>query len=186
MIKKKIIIFIIFINFTNSSQASIKDQIINNLLNTENISFDFKQTIDEKTEEGNCVIKYPKKIFCSYKNKIKKIMVSNGKTLVIKNQLNNQYYLYPLKKTPLEFILDKNYLVNQIKNLDGRIVNDKYINFTINKNNNAINIFFDKKKFNLIGWQTEDVYQNLVIMYIYKIKYNQNIDKKIFKLPKKN
>ena len=52
--------------------------------------------------------------------------------------------------------------------------------------NNKINIFFDKKTLNLIGWQTEDIYQNLVITYIYKIQYNQKIDKNIFKLPQMN
>ena len=54
------------------------------------------------------------------------------------------------------------------------------------KNNNTINIFFDKKTLNLIGWQTEDIYQNLVITYIYKIQYNQKVNKKIFKLPDRN
>ncbi len=113
-------------------------------------------------------------------------MVSNGKSLVIKNQTNNQYYLYSLKKTPLELILDKNFLINQIKELKSRTIEDKYINFTIIKKNNEINVFFDKKSLNLIGWQTEDIYQNLVITYIYKIQYNQKIDNNIFILPKNN
>ena len=42
---------------------------------------------------------------------------------------NNQYYFYVLKKTPLELILDKNYLISQIKNLKGRIIENKYLNF---------------------------------------------------------
>jgi len=113
-------------------------------------------------------------------------MVSNGKSLVIKNQINNQYYRYSLKKTPLELILDKDFLINQIKNLESRDVDGKYINFSIINNNNEINIFFDKKTLNLIGWQTEDIYQNLVITYIYGIKYNQKIKKNIFKLPNMN
>ena len=113
-------------------------------------------------------------------------MVSNGKSLVIKNQSNNQYYRYSLKQTPLELILDKKFLANQIKKSDYRIIDDKYINFTIIKNNSEINIFFHKKNLNLIGWQTEDIYQNLVITYIYKVQYNQKIDKNIFKLPKMN
>ena len=54
------------------------------------------------------------------------------------------------------------------------------------KNNNNINIFFDKKDSNLIGWQTEDIYQNLTITFISNIKINQKIDKKIFKLPQMN
>jgi len=186
MLKKIILTFFFLLNFIEPLYASVKDEIINNLIKINNLSFNFKQTIDEKTEEGNCIIEYPKKIFCSYNNLKRKIMVSNGKSLVIKNQINNQYYRYSLKKTPLELILDKDFLINQIKNLEGRDVDGKYINFSIINNNNEINIFFDKKTLNLIGWQTEDIYQNLVITYIYEIKYNQKIKKKIFKLPNMN
>ena len=85
-----------------------------------------------------------------------------------------------------ELILDKNFLINQIKNLEGRIVDNKYFNFTIINNDNKINIFFDNKTLNLIGWQTEDIYQNLVITFIYGVKLNQKIDQNIFKLPEKN
>jgi outer membrane lipoprotein-sorting protein len=183
---KKIIVFFLFFCFFNPSQAALKEQIISNLKKTNNLTFNFKQTIDKKTEKGNCIIEYPKKIYCLYNNFNKKIMVSNGKSLVIKNQTNNQYYRYPLKKTPLELILDKNYLINQIKSLEGKIIDNKYFNFTLIKNNNKINIFFDNKTFNLIGWQTEDIYQNLVIIFMSGIKINQKIDKNIFKLPQMN
>ena len=186
MLKKIILTFFFILNIVEPLFASIKDQIINNLIKTNNLTFNFKQTINEKTEEGNCIIEYPKKIFCSYNNINKKIMVSNGKSLVIKNQINNQYYFYPLKKTPLELILDKNFLINQISNLESKNIDNKYINFTIVNNKNEINIFFDKKTLNLVGWQTEDIYQNLVITYIYKVKLNQKINKDIFKLPKIN
>ena len=177
---------LILFNLINPLYATIEDKIINNLIKTDNLTFNFKQTIGEKTEKGNCTIQYPKKIFCSYNNRNNKIMVSNGKSLAIKNQVSKQYYLYPLKKTPLELILDKDFLIEQIKNAESRSVDNKYINFTILKNNNEINIFFDKKNLNLIGWQTEDIYQNLVITYIDKIQYNQKIDKNIFKLPDVN
>ena len=186
MLIKIILTFFFLLNFIEPLYASVKDEIINNLIKINNLSFNFKQTIDEKTEEGNCIIEYPKKIFCSYNNLKRKIMVSNGKSLVIKNQINNQYYRYSLKKTPLELILDKDFLINQINNLESRDVDGKYINFSIINNNNEINIFFDKKTLNLIGWQTEDIYQNLVITYIYEIKYNQKIKKNIFKLPNMN
>ena len=33
-------------------------------------------------------------------------------------------------------------------------------------------IFFDYKTLNLIGWQTKDIYQNLVITFIYNVKKN--------------
>jgi len=183
---KKIIVIFLFFSFFNPLQAALKEEIILNLKKTNNLTFDFKQTIDKKTEEGNCIIEYPKKIYCLYNNFNKKIMVSNGKSLVIKNQTNNQYYRYPLKRTPLELILDKNYLINQIKNVEGRIVDNKYFNFTIVNNDNKINIFFDNQTLNLIGWQTEDIYQNLVITFMSKIKVNQKIDKNVFKLPQMN
>ena len=184
--KTKIIVICLFLIFFLPLQASLKEEIISNLEKINNLTFNFKQTIDEKTEEGDCTIEYPKKIFCSYNNLNKKIMVSNGKSLVIKNKNINQYYIYSLKRTPLELILDKDYLISQIKNLEARIVNDKYLNFTLVKNNNKINIFFDNQTLNLIGWQTEDIYQNLVITYIYKVKLNQKIDKNLFKLPEMN
>ena len=52
---------------------------------TNNLSFNFIQTINNKNENGKCIIKYPKKIWCEYNNSNKKIIVSNGKSLVIKN-----------------------------------------------------------------------------------------------------
>ena len=186
MLKKIFLIFFFLLNTVEYSNASVKNKIINNLIKTENLTFEFKQTINEKTEEGNCIIEYPKKLFCSYNNINKKIIVSNGKSLAIKNQTSNQYYLYPLKRTPLVLILDKNYLISQIKNLEARTIENKYLNFTLVKNNNKINIFFDNQTLNLIGWQTEDIYQNLVITFIYKVKLNQKIDQSIFKLPEMN
>ena len=184
--KKKIFFIILFSIILTPSLATFKEEIINNLKTTNNLSFKFKQTIDEKTEEGMCIIQYPKKIFCEYNNIDKKIMISDGKSLVIKKKLSNQYYRYPLKKTPLELLLDKDYLINQIKNLDGRSVDNQYFNFQLKNGENKINIFFDSKTLNLIGWQTEDVYQNLVITFISSIKRNQKIEKNIFILPKIN
>ena len=183
---KKIIIFFLFFNFFFPLKASIKENIILNLQKIDNLTFNFKQKIDEKIEEGKCIIQYPKKIYCTYDNLNEKIMVSNGKSLVIKNKNINQYYLYPLEKTPLDLILDKEFLIRNIKKSKERVIDDKYLNFKILNNENKINIFFDKKNLNLIGWQTEDIYQNLVITYISGIKTNKAINKKIFKLPKMN
>jgi len=180
--KKKIILIFFFLNLFNYSYGSTKNEIINNFKKINNISFNFKQNINDKTEEGNCVIKYPKKIHCSYNNIKKKIIVSNGKSLVIKN---NNYYVYPLEKTALSFLLDKKYLISKLKNLKPRELDKKYLNYTILENNNEINIFFDKKNFNLVGWQIEDIYQNLSMTFISSVKINQNVSDKIFELPKR-
>ena len=73
-----------------------------------------------------------------------------------------------------------------MEKIDGKLVNDKYFNFLLKNSGSEINIFFDKKSYELIGWQTEDVYQNLVVTYIYNIKKNKNIKKKYFQLPPLN
>ena len=180
---KKIIIILIILNIANIVKASTKDEIIINFKKIKNISFDFKQTVDGKMEEGTCTIQYPKKIYCNYNNFKKKIIVSNGKSLVIKNQTTNQSFIYPLKKTPLNLLLDKDFLLSEIINSEEKIVNDKYYNFSLKNKDHKINIFFDKDSNELVGWQTEDLYQNLAVTYIYNIKKNSKIDKKIFRLP---
>ena len=183
MIKKIFFIFFL-LNFFNYSYASIEDKIINNFKKINNISFNFKQTINDKIEEGNCIIQYPKKINCKYNNFKKKIIVSNGNSLVIKNQAGKEYFIYPLEQTPFELILDKNLLLKKIKKLKAKYLNENYYLFSMESNGNLINIFFDKNSYDLIGWQTEDIYQNLVITYIFNLKKNSKVDKKIFKLPK--
>ncbi len=96
MFFSKKIFFIIIITFliNNFSAASIKENIINKFKNVENISFNFEQNINGKIENGKCTIEYPKKIYCEYDQSNRKILVSNGKSLVIKTL--SSYYLYPL------------------------------------------------------------------------------------------
>ena len=182
---KKILLIFFIINFNNFSFGSIKENIINNLQNTDNISFDFEQNINGKIEKGNCIIEYPKKIFCNYDNANNKTLVSNGKSLVIKTN-SGSYYRYSLERTPLNYILDKNFLIDEIQNLEEKIIDDKFINFKILKDDNEINVFFNSINYNLIGWQTLDIYQNLSITYISSLKINQLIEKNIFKLPASN
>ena len=153
---------------------------------TNNLSFNFMQTIKDKNESGKCIIKYPKKIWCEYDSSNKKIIVSNGKSLVIKTKNTGSYYRYQLSKTPLIYLLDKEYLISKINYLKPREIDNKYINFTFFENNSEINVFFDKKSLSLVGWQTEDIYQNLAITFISSVKINQKIDSKIFILPKNN
>ena len=55
---------IIFFFLTLNSNADVKKKIIQNLKNTKNLDFQFEQNVNGKIERGNCIIKYPKKIFC--------------------------------------------------------------------------------------------------------------------------
>ena len=183
---RKVIIILLFFSFYLPANSSSKDKIISQMKLTNNLSFNFKQTINDKSEDGKCIIEYPKKIFCEYNNPSKKKLVSNGKSLVISTSKKGSYYRYPLNKTPLKFLLDKEYLISKIEELEPRDIDGKYLNFKIFENNNEIDIFFNKKDLNLIGWQTEDIYQNLSITFISSVKKNEEINNKVFKLPENN
>jgi outer membrane lipoprotein-sorting protein len=173
----------IFLILLSNTHANNKDKIIENLQNTENFNFNFEQNINGKIENGNCTIQYPKKIYCKYLNK-DKILVSNGKSLVIKTK--SSFYRYPLKKTPLNLILDKDFLVKKIVRLNEKILDKTNINFSIVQNDIEINVFFDNISFNLVGWQTKDIYQNFNITYLSSIQKNQQVNKDLFKLPSHN
>ena len=182
---KFVIFFFYFYSiFTAYLYGSIKEKIIDNLYQINNLSFNFIQTIDGKDEKGNCIIKYPKKIYCVYTQNNRKELVSNGQTLVIKNEKNKQYYLYPIETTPLNIILDKKLMIDKFKKLEPVKVGEKYYNFELKDGTNIINIFFDHKDLNMTGWQTEDIFQNLSITFIYDLKINNDISEKIFILPR--
>ena len=38
------------------------------------------------------------------------------------------------------------------------------------RKDNEINIFFDNQTFNLIGWQTKDIYQNLILLFFLQLR----------------
>lgn len=179
-------LYIIFFYFilTFSSNADVKTKIIQNLKNTNNLNFKFEQNINGKIENGDCTIEYPKKIYCEYARSNNKVLVANGKSLVVKTITS--YYRYPLDKTALGVILDKNFLIKKINSLNERIIDNKLINFSILEDNYEISIFFDKETFNLVGWQNTDLYQNFNITYLSSIKKNRVLKKNLFKLPTQN
>ena len=185
MIKKILFFLIVLTLFEQKSFSSPKEKIINNFNKINNISFEFQQKIADKIEVGKCYIKYPKLIYCLYDNKNKKEIVSNGKSLVIKNNRYNKIYIYPLKTTPLEYILDKEFILNKIKNLEPKI-NNNTIEFVIDTNKKSISVFFNNKTFNLAGWKIIDIYQKEVIFQINNLEKNINIDENQFKLPPLN
>ena len=185
MFKKIFFFLIVLIFFSQKSFSSTKEKIINNFVKINNISFEFQQKIDDKVEVGKCYIKYPKLIYCLYDNKDKKEIVSNGKTLVIKNNRYNKTYIYPLKTTPLEYILDKEFILTKIKNLEP-IINNNTIEFLIPTKKKLLSIFFNIQTYDLAGWKTIDIYQKEVIFQINNLEKNIDIDDKRFKLPTLN
>ena len=112
------------------------------------------------------------------------MLVANGKSLVVKTRTS--YYRYPLEKTALNLILDKNFLINKIYNLEERIIDKNLINFTILEKDNEINLFFDFQTYDLIGWQNKDIYQNFNITFLSLTSKNRILPNNLFKLPLQN
>ena len=176
--------FLIFFTITNITFANIQENLINNLISTKTLSFNFKQKISEKEETGNCYIKYPLLMKCNYKNVKQKIIVSNGKTVAIIKKKYKKIYYYPIKTTPLFTILDKEKILNLIKNNKPTKINSEIIEFEyIDKKLNKLIIFFDKKTLNLKGWKTKDAYSNEVSFLINDLKTNDVFAEDFFKIP---
>ena len=85
-------ILILMLLIPLSSFASTKNEIKEKLEKTENIYFKFKQKINDKVESGECKLSYPKKIYCLYDDIYKKVLVSNGRSLIINSKKIKNYY----------------------------------------------------------------------------------------------
>ena len=182
--KKYLIFFLIFF-FNTNVYSSSNQEIINHLESINSLQFKFTQKIDNNNiEKGECIILYPKKIFCEYYDIYNKILVSNGKSLVINSDKIKNYYRYPLDKTPLNFILDKNFLISKMNKAEDDTNYPFYYVFNFEYENTLIKVFFDKESLDLIGWEIKDVYQNLIQNFLSDININIVVEEKIFSIQK--
>ena len=100
--------------------------------------------------------------------------------MLINSNKNNQYFRYSLDKTPLNLILDKEFIISQIRELGEEIsVGDNY-KFELTYENLDIIIYFDNQSLNLVGWSTIDMYQNKVETKLSIVDKNIQVDQKIF------
>ena len=176
------IIFILIFFYPINIFASSKELIKNKLQETNNISFKFIQKIGKKTEKGDCIISYPKKILCKYDDIYNKVLVSNGRSLVINSQKITNYLRYQLKDTPLNLILNKKFLLDKLDQVETIKENDETFSFEIVHNNNLLNIFFDKISYEIKGWTTTDIYLNKVETKLSNIETNIMINERIFRV----
>ena len=116
---------------------------------------------------------------CKY-DETGKLIVSNGKTLLIKNKSSNFANTYKTENTYFKYFLNKEFLISKIV---GNVV-EKEQNFLllINDQSNQLSIFFDKKNYLIKGWETIDLYGNKVISSIVVKNINQELSDNIFNL----
>jgi len=177
-------IFFLFLLSTKIILADLQKNLINKLTATQTLTFDFKQKIADKEEIGNCFVKYPLLMKCNYKNSKGKTIISNGKTLAIIKKKYKKIYLYPIKSTPLSFILEKEKIIDLIRKSDPAELNSDLIGFIFSdKKTNKVKILFDKNSLELRGWETNDAYSNKVNFEINNLIINNQIVDNFFKIP---
>tara|TARA_Y100000590_G_scaffold372117_1_gene434967 strand:- start:675 stop:1250 length:576 start_codon:yes stop_codon:yes gene_type:complete len=185
---KKINYILVFIFFYSSSlshaQNNLQEKLLKKYKKIDTLSFNFTQKIGDKIEFGNCYIKYPLLMNCEYPKK-KKNIITNGKKFAIVKRRYKKIYFYPLKKTPLYYLLNKENIINIITNFEPTLVDSRLIYYElIDSNKNIISIFFNKNSLELSGWKTLDAYSNEVSFLLKNIKTNVPIEDGIFKIPK--
>ena len=181
--KKKILISF-FLLITTSLLANDKDQIIVQLNNLNSLEFTFDQLINEKIEEGSCLLEFPGKLKCNYFDDKEKELVINNKRLAITQKRYNKTYHYPISKSPFLNILYKDKLLEIVKS--GKLELTDQIVKLIYFGDNEITIFFDKKNLDLKGWKIKDQYNNNINFSLKIVAKNDVFKKDTFKVPEIN
>jgi len=139
--------------FCVNAKGSEKDRIIENLKKINSIKFNFTQISNEITENGNCLIVYPKKMRCLYEEEDKEIIVNDDYLFLI-NKKENKNYNYNIKDTPLGVMLDKENIIEKLLKVEKFNKTDKNIIAIIDLNSQeSIEIYFSLKELNIVGWK---------------------------------
>jgi len=174
-------IFMILIIFFMLAQknAHTEPKIIKKISEIKNFEFNFEQLINDKKETGNCIISFNNKMICKY-NETRKLIVSNGNTLLIKNKNSNFANTYKTENTYFKYFLNKEFLITKI---EGNVIEkDQNFLLPISDQSNQLTIFFDKKNYLIKGWETTDLYGNKVRSFIVVKNINQELSDNIFNL----
>ena len=184
MFFRKFFLTLFIILFSSNLWASQKNQIIDQLNKLSSLEFTFSQMVNEKLENGSCLLEFPGKLRCEYFDKKQKELVINNRKLAITQKRYNKTYHYPISRSPFLNILYKDKLLEIIES--GKIeITDKIIKL-IYLDDNEITIFFDKKTLNLRGWQIIDQYNNNIDFSLNIVAKNDVFKKDTFKLPEIN
>ena len=181
---KKIAIITVLLLSSVSLSANEKDEIIFKLNNLNSMEFTFEQLVNDKIEKGFCLLEFPGKLKCNYFDDKKKELVINNKRLAITQKRYNKTYHYPISKSPFINILYKDKLLEIIElselELSDQIIELIYIG------DNEITVFFDKKSFDLKGWEIKDQFNNKINFFLKIVAKNDIFEKGTFKIPEIN
>ena len=179
-----LISFLFLFLIISKANSDITKEVVKTLEKSNNYTFKFIQKINKKKETGNCILVFNRKINCKYDNSYK-ILISDGRNLIIKNNNSDISNFYKLKNTSFYRVLDKKFLIDQLKVKNVNTENDNLF-IDLNYQNLDIKVFFDREKLYLKGWKTTDIYNNSVSTEIYIQEVNKIIDENLFNISKYN
>ena len=140
MFVRKFFLILLFTSFSFSLSANQKDQIVTQLKNLNSLEFTFKQLVNEKLEEGSCLLEFPGKLKCEYFDNKQKELIINDKRLAITQKKYNKTYYYPISKSPFLNILYKDKLLEIVKS--GKLELGEQLIKLIYSSENEITVFF--------------------------------------------
>ncbi len=184
MFVRKFFLILLFTSFSFSLSANQKDQIVTQLNNLNSLEFTFTQLVNEKLEEGSCLLEFPGKLKCEYFDSKQKELIINDKRLAITQKKYNKTYYYPISKSPFLNILYKDKLLEIVKS--GKLELGEQLIKLIYSSENEITVFFDIKTLNLKGWEIIDQYNNNINFSLNIVSKNDTYKKDTFKIPKIN
>ena len=179
-----LISFLLLFLVISKANSDVTKEVVNTLEKSNNYTFKFTQKINKKKETGNCILVFNRKINCKYDSS-NKILISDGKNLIIKNNNSDIPNFYKLENTSFYKVLDKKFLIDQLKIKNVKKENGNLF-IDLNHQNVDIKVFFDKEKLYLKGWETTDIYNNSVSTEIYIREVNKIIDENLFNISKYN
>ncbi len=187
MIKKTIIFFIFFL-FSSISYSDENNDLIEKFLtkfkSINNIEFNFIQTSADMVEKGKCFLSYPKKLICRYEgDEGKEIIVKNDALVIVKRKFQRVYY-YRVANSPFATILDKNKIINQIKNINEIISENNILilKFSSDPENSSLHLFVAKDTLDIAGWKTTGYDSQIVDFKITNSQKNVE-NKEKFEIP---
>jgi len=177
------IVLTMLIPFCVIGQESYKEKIIENLKKINSIKFNFTQITNEITENGNCLIVYPKKMRCLYEEEDKEIIVNDDYLFLINKRENKNYNYNPTSGQWYD-ILDKENIIEKLLKVEKFNIIDKNIIAIIDLNSQeSIEIHFDSKKMNIVGWKIKNYDNSNLEFFMKNISINIDANEK-FEIPK--
>ena len=171
----------LFLLFSFNLSADEKAKIVSQLKSLNSLEFAFNQTINDKTEQGSCLLEFPGKLKCEYFDDKNKVLVINKKRLAITQKRYDKTYYYPISKSPFLNILYKEKLLEIVK--AGEIEKENQIIKLTYLDENEINVLFDRKTLDLKGWKIVDQYNNNINFSLNIISKNDIYQKGTFTIP---